>query len=342
MPAIKRHTLHDVARLSGVSYQTVSRVINDHPYVAGDTRQRVLKAIEELDYRPNRAAQSLAGRRSRTLGMITFGLNNYGPAQMMINIEHAARQAGYDLIFVNAFDARLGSMRTAVDHVRRWDVDGLLLITPVQGITYTELQALCGDSPIVQIGTYPGADAPSVIVNQALGTRQLVEHLITLGHRHIAEIRGPQQWYDAQARHESLLATLADAGLSLGPSAEGDWSPHNGYAAARTLLRQRGSGTAAFTALVVANDQMAIGAIRALQEHGLYVPHDMSVVGFDDIPEAAFTNPPLTTVRQEFDQMGQQGVEYLIETIRNPGAPKGQRVIAPHLVLRQSTAPCAR
>lgn len=342
MPAIKRHTLHDVARMSGVSYQTVSRVINDHPYVADDTRQRVLKAIEELDYRPNRAAQSLAGHRSRTLGMITFGLNNYGPAQMMINIEHAARQAGYDLIFVNASDAQLGSMRTAVDHVRRWEVDGLLLITPVQGITYAELQALCGNSPIVQICTQPGSSAPSVIVDQELGTRQVVEHLITVGHRHFAEIRGPQPWFDAQARHDSLQATLADAGLALGLSTEGDWSPHSGYDAACALLRRRGSGAAAFSALVVANDQMAIGAIRALQEHGLRVPQDVSVVGFDDIPEAAFTNPPLTTVRQEFDQMGQQGVEYLIEIIGNPSMPKGQRIIAPHLVLRQSSAPPPR
>jgi LacI family transcriptional regulator len=325
-----------------VSYQTVSRVINDHPYVADDTRQRVLKAIEELDYRPNRAAQSLAGHRSRTLGMITFGLSNYGPAQMMINIEHAAREAGYDLIFVNASDAQLGSMRTAVDHVRRWEVDGLLLITPVQGITYAELQALCGNSPIVQIGTLPGADAPSVIVDQELGTRSLVEHLIRLGHRRFAEIRGPWHWHDAQARHESLKATLAGAGLAVGPSTDGDWSPQNGYDAACALVRRRGSGAADFTALVVANDQMAIGAIRALQEHGLRVPDDVSVVGFDDIPEAAFTNPPLTTVRQEFDQMGQQGVEYLIEIIADPGMPRGQRVIPPHLVLRESSAPPPR
>ncbi|MCC7207654.1 MAG: substrate-binding domain-containing protein, partial [Anaerolineae bacterium] len=201
-----------------------------------------------------------------------------------------------------------------------------------------ELQALCGNSPIVQIGAQPGLDAPSVIVDQRLGTRLLVEHLIALGHRRFVEIRGPQPWYDAQARHDSLLTALTNAGAVLRLSVEGDWSPGSGYEAARALLKWRDSHPDGFTALVVANDQMAMGAMRAFEESGLRVPQDVSVVGFDDIPEAAFTSPPLTTVRQEFDQMGRQGVEYLIEIIANPALPRSQRLIAPHLVRRESTA----
>jgi DNA-binding LacI/PurR family transcriptional regulator len=333
MPEARRTTLYDVARHSGVSYQTVSRVINRHPSVSDETRERVQRAIIELDYRPNRAAQSLAGTKSRTLAMVTYGLNNYGPAQMVINIEQACREAGYDLIFTNVSDHHLTTLNGSIEYIRRWDIDGLLLITPVEGMSYDELAAMFGNIPVALIGTRLGSSAPSIVVDQTAGTRQITEHLIDLGHTRFCEISGPLQWFDAQERHDSWLETLQKHGLTPGESIIGDWSAASGYEAARNLLA-RGKR---FTALVVANDQMAIGAIHALREQGLSVPQDISVVGFDDIPEAAFSGPPLTTIRQDFAKLGRQGVEHLIQRIANPAHQSAQVVIEPELIIRQST-----
>ncbi len=329
----RRNTLHDVARLSGVSYQTVSRVINNHPYVSEETRQRVQQAIEELDYRPNRAAQSLAGTKSHTLAMTTFGLNNYGPAQMVINIEQASRAAGYDLILANVNDTELTSLHTAINYIRRWEIDGLLVITPLISTNYEALQTLCGTTPLVMVGVGMGLDIPSVTVDQEEGARLITQHLIDLGHRHFCEISGSLVWFDALARHESWLKTLDRAGLTPGASIEGDWTAESGYRAARQLL-ENGEY---FTALVVGNDQMALGAIHALRERQRRVPQDVSVVGFDDIAEASYFSPPLTTVRQDFDLLGKLGVESLIEQINNPTVTLTQHVIKPRLMLRSST-----
>lgn len=334
MTSPRRTTLLDVANRSGVSYQTVSRVINQQPNVSEETKARVLQAIAELDYRPNRAAQSLAGTRSRTLVMATYGLSHYGPAQMVVNIEQACRTAGYDLIFTNIDDAQPDSLRETIDQVRRWDADGLLLITPVESMHYEDITHLWGSTPLVLIGTKPGANVPSIVVDQYAGARAVTQHLIDLDHQHICEISGPLHWFDAQARHESWRHTLLYAGLSADCSVEGHWTAESGYQAAKQLIEQGER----FTALVVGNDQMAIGALHALRENGRCIPEDVSVVGFDDIPEAAYLWPPLTTVRQDFDQLGRSGVESLMQRIQAPDFTGGQVVIQPQLIVRASTA----
>jgi len=324
-----------------VSYQTVSRVINNHANVADETRQRILETIDELDYHPNKAARSLAARHSQTLALITFGLDFYGPAQMVVNIERAARNAGYDLIFSNvasnvtSTSASVKSIHAAINSIRRWQVDGILMITPILEMNYDTIakQGKSENIPIVQINGPLGAQTPSVVVEQRAGSRMITQHLIDLGHRRIAEICGPQTWFDALERHESWKATLNAARLDTGASVEGDWTAQSGYLAAKQLL---GSD---FSALVVGNDQMALGAMRALREVGLRVPEDVSVVGFDDIAESSFFEPPLTTIRQDFAALGKRGIETLIERIVNPGLALQQQVIYPELVLRASTAP---
>lgn len=333
----RRITINDVARQAGVSYQTVSRVINNHPHVAKATRTRVLQAIDELGYQPNKAAQSLASSRSKTLGLIVSGMGFFGPAQMVVNIEGAARAAGYDLILSSLADASVTAMRASIDVLSGWRVDGILAITPRQSEASEQVGALCAPIPYVQIDLNQGAPTPSVLVDQAYGSRLATQHLLDLGHRHLCEISGPLDWFGAVARHQAWLGTLAEAGVTPGPSLEGDWSAQGGYAAAQRLLEQG----AFFTALVVGNDQMALGAIRALREQGLRIPRDVSVVGFDDIPEAVFFEPPLTTVRQDFDALGSKGVEYLIDRMEHPAAPAEQRVIYPQFVERLSTAPPA-
>lgn len=331
----RRYTMHDVANRAGVSYQTVSRVINNHPHVARETRARIEQIIEELDYRPNRAAQLLAGRHSHTLGMTTFAINQYGPAQMAINVEQAARAAGYDLIFVNVNDTSLTSMQAAIHHLLHWEVDGLLFLTPLVGMTSEDLVALCGNVPLVQIGAPCGSQVPSAAVDQVHGGRLAAEHLLNLGHTRIAEVRGPADWVDAQARHQSLLDVLGQAGLEPVASEAGDWTTRSGYEATRLLLAKG----AVFTGLVVGNDQMALGALRALNEAGRRVPLDVSLVGFDDIPEAAYFDPPLTTIRQDFDLLGSQGIQYLLERITDLHTPVQQHLITPRLIKRASSQP---
>ncbi|MBN1965768.1 MAG: substrate-binding domain-containing protein [Anaerolineae bacterium] len=334
-PNDRRITINDVARQAGVSYQTVSRVINGHPYVARTTRARVLQAITELGYQPNKAAKSLASSRSHTLGLIVFGMAFYGPTQMVINIERAARAAGYDLIFSNLADATVEAMEASISALSGWRVEGILAITPVLCEASAQVSTLCATTPYVQIDINQGSPTPSVIVDQAYGSRLITQHLIDLGHTQICEISGPMDWFGAMARHESWLHTLADAGLTPGPSLEGDWSAQSGYQTARQLL-DRGIP---FTALVAGNDQMALGAIRALRERGLRIPRDVSIVGFDDIPEAIYFDPPLTTIKQDFDALGKKGIEYLMDRVGHPDAPPEQRVIYPRLVERESTAP---
>ena len=331
----KRVTLDDVAQAVGVSSQTVSRVVNDHPYVSDDTRRRVQEAIRRLGYRPNRAARSLATQRTCMLGIVTFGVDHYGPAQMLTHVEQMARARGYGVTLSTVRALTPLEIRMAIDALGSNIVDGLVLITPVTGLSAADMVALCGHIPFVQIDTELGAKVPSVVIDQRYGSRLVTQYLIDLGHRTLCEISGPLHWHGAQARHQSWLKTLRRAGLTPGPSVEGDWTAAGGYKAAHSLLEQG----ATFTGLVVGNDQMALGAIRALRERGLRVPEDVSVVGFDDIPEAAYFEPPLTTVWQNFAALGVQSVEYLVALIDNPNTPVHQRVLHPQLIERQSACP---
>jgi DNA-binding LacI/PurR family transcriptional regulator len=329
----RRVTLADVAQLVGVSPQTVSRVVNNHRYVSDDTRRRVNEAIHQLDYRPNRAARSLVTQRSCMLGIITYGIHHYGPAQMMYHVEQTAKAQGYGVSFSTVSSISLEEIRGAIEMLGDHTVDGLVLIAPVVGVGYRDLSRLCGSMPFVQIDAQLGAPVPSVVIDQRHGTQLVTRHLVGLGHRAFCEIRGPLNWFGALARHESWLETLMSAGLEPGLSLESDWTARGGYETASCLV-ERGES---FTALVVGNDQMALGAMRALREHGLRVPEDVSVVGFDDIPEAAYFEPPLTTVRQNFAALGEQSVQYLVDLIDHPETPLHQRVLYPQLIERQST-----
>lgn len=333
-PAPRRVTMRDVAERSGVSYQTVSRVINGHPSVASQTRARVLQAIADLNYRPSKAARSLAARRSNTLAVITYSMKYYGPTQMVVNIEQCAREAGYDLIYSDIDPLTGNGVNMVIDRLLRWSVEGIMLIAPVASSHYDHLVRQFQDIPLIQIDNKPGAEGASVIVDQECGSRVITEHLISLGHECICEIRGPMNWFGAAARHRGFVKALHDADLKSVASVEGNWMAQSGYEACQRLLAGND-----FTAIVVANDQMALGAMRALSEAGRRVPDDVSVVGFDDIPEAAYFAPPLTTIQQDFAALGRQGLQYLIDLIQQTDDAGGQRVIKPHLVERGSTLP---
>lgn len=332
MDKSKPATMIDVAKAADVSHQTVSRVINNHPNVAPETRERVLKVIEELNYRPNRMARSLAAKQTRTLAIIAYDMSYYGPTQMVINIERAVRSAGYDMFFANIDPNASTDMVAIANRITEWSVDGALLIAPVMDIQYSQMIARLSDIPVLQIDVPYGATVPSVVINQRFGSYLVTKHLIESGHRAICEIQGPPNWHGALARHQGFRDALDEYGLQPVASVEGNWSAVSGYEATDYLLQHT-----QFTAIVAANDQMALGAMSRLSQQGLRVPDDVSVTGFDDIPESQFFAPPLTTIRQDFSALGRKGLEYLITMIEQPDVPKVQQVIDPIPVFRAST-----
>ncbi len=331
---IRRATMVDVARAAGVSHQTVSRVINGSASVSPGTRDRVLLVIKQLNYYPNRAARSLAARQTRTLALITYDLSYYGPTQMVVHIERAARQAGYDLMLANMDPSSQDDLSVLAGRIGQWAIDGALLLAPVVGIAYTQLAALTRPIPLLLIDVEPGASVPSVIIDQQKGSMLITDYLIRLGHRSIGHISGPQEWYGAVARQQGFLQAMAEQGLEPVACMEGAWTAESGYQAALYILDNSQA-----TAIVAANDQMALGAIAAAAARGLRVPEDLSIVGFDDLPEARYFSPPLTTVRQDFSALGRCGLQRLLYLIENPDVPCAQHVIDTDLVIRQSVAP---
>lgn len=322
----------DVARLAGVSHQTVSRVLNDHPSVRRETRERVLQAMRQLDYRRNTAARTLVTRRSRTLGLVSFDTTLIGPSSMVYAIERAAREAGYFVSIASARSLREHSVSEAVNRLREQAVEGILAIAPMETATAALLR-IPVDIPLVGIGVAEPAGIPMVGVDNMAGAILATRHLLDLGHRTVHHISGPPGWPEADERVVGWRRALAERDAPESPVRVGDWSSRSGYDVARSL-----AADPAVTAVFCANDQMALGALRAFSEVGRWAPRDLSVIGYDDIPEAAYFQPPLTTVQQDFAKLGRCSIELLIEQIDT-----GQRIqrhlrFPPGLVVRDSTA----
>ncbi|OBF09998.1 LacI family transcriptional regulator [Mycobacterium sp. ACS4331] len=319
----------DVARLAGVSHQTVSRVINGSPSIRPATKARVEHAIAELGYRPNTAARALVTRRSGIIGIVGTNGALYGPSSIQRSVEEAARAAGYFSSMVPLAEVTREALRDALDHLARQSVEAIVMIAAQEDALAVARSAEAGMPMIVVEGDLSGSGL-SVGVDQTAGARQATEHLIELGHRDIVHIAGPPTWTEAKGRRIGYEEAMRAAGLTPRVLAEGDWTPACGYDIGRALVRD-GDATAAF----VANDQMAIGVLHALVEAGLSVPDDVSVVGFDDIPEAAYLNPALTTVRQDFKAVGQRALELVIATLE--GATASVPLLSPELIVRDST-----
>ncbi len=328
-------TLNDVAALAGVSHQTVSRVVNGHPSVSKKALERVQKAINELNYQPNSAARHLATQRSKVIGVVSYGLIHYGPAQLLTSFEQAAQVRGYGLSNVNVNDLTFEEISRAIQSLRRQRVDGIILFAPLVNIEQTHLEQICADLPLVMTDAEPQAGRYVTIIDQFTGGRLAAQHLLGLGHKQIALITGPLDWYAAILRHQGWQSVLQQARIEAVATIESDWTHAGGYRATLQLLE---SGVS-FTALLVANDHMALGALRAMHERGVSLPQDVSVVGFDDAPEAAYLEPPLTTIRQDFSTRAQQGLDQLIAQIENPADSHQLTMLVPELIVRESTAP---
>ncbi|MFD1938878.1 MULTISPECIES: LacI family DNA-binding transcriptional regulator [Nonomuraea] len=321
----------DVAEEAGVSHQTVSRVLNDHPNVRGETRTRVLEAIDKLGYRRNLVARALVTRHSRTLGVVSFDTTLYGPASTVYGIEQAARAAGYFISIVSLKSIDRSGMRDALDYLADQGVDGIVVVAP----QWTASQALSDlrlDLPMVAVEGGEADGLSVVCVDQVEGGRLATEHLLALGHETVWHVRGPSDWLEAEGRVSGWRAALERKGRDAPKPLLGDWSPRSGYEAGRSL-----AAITDVTAVFVANDQMALGVLRAFTELGVTVPEQVSVVGFDDIPESEFFSPPLTTIRQDFGAVGRHSIEVLLRQIE--GTDELQRlVVPPSLISRASAA----
>ena len=336
VPASRRSrpTMLDVARMSGVSYQTVSRVINNHPYVSDETRKRVQEAIDKLGYRPSKAAINLRAKSSKIIAIILYGGWLYGPNQIALNVEMAAKTSGFDVILSNITEPQK-QLKEALQHVRDWMVDGIVVILPARGASQINIQSICGDIPIVQIDSSNVKGIPSINFEEAKGARLIAGHLIEAGHRTFCEISGPLNWQSARIRHETLRDVFAEHDIPAPVHVEGNWTTPGGYQAMRRIIEQGH----AFTAVIAGSDKMALGAYRALHQAGLSVPDDVSVAGFDDIPESAYYTPPLTTIRQNYIEMGNSGFNYLLQIMDEPTTLIKNEVLEPKLIIRESTRP---
>ncbi len=326
----KAATIFDVARLAGVSHQTVSRVLNDLPNVRQATRERVERAIRQLRYVPSPAARALVTRRSRTIGLITTGPSEFGSSTTALFFNEAAREDRYAVIMASLLKVDGATLRQAAETLVRQNVEAIVLITSNRS-TLGLLQSMDLGVPFMAVVSQ-GSELHRVSLDQYAGARRAVRHLIELGHTEIRHIAGPAESMDALERVRGWRDALGESGLVAAEPIIGDWTAASGYAAGRQLAGDR------FTAVFCGNDQMALGLIHALTEAGLSVPADVSVVGFDDIPEAAHFSPPLTTMHQDFAQLGRDAMNVVLAVLSDDQAPNPLSRV-PELVERASTAP---
>lgn len=327
-------SMRDVAAEASVSIGTVSRVINGSPNVAPELEERVQKAIDALQYRPNAVARSLRKRRSRTLGLVIPDITNPYFAELAGSIESAALAAGYRLILGNSMDSA-ETEKTHISALLDHQVDGLILAPAVA----TKAVSVNGTLPLVLVDrSLDGTAADLVTSDNREGGRLAAQHLVALGHRRIAVISGPTHLTVAEQRMAGFLEGLGTADISVPEDliVRGDFDFDSGE---RSLSQLR-SVASDITAILASSDQQAIGALRACMDAGLAVPADVSIVGFDDIPLARLVNPRLTTVTQSVAGLGARAVELVLRRGEATTARRRRQVVLPvSLTVRESTAP---
>ncbi|MEO6504843.1 MAG: substrate-binding domain-containing protein [Terrimesophilobacter sp.] len=328
-------TITDVAKLAGVSHQTVSRVLNDEGTVRASTQARVEDAIRQLGYRPSAAARALATRRTGTIGLISTGSALYGPSSIMLAFNEAARQAGFQVSIASMAVAEHSAMLAAVDRLLRQDVEALVLIA-ADRVSLEAIEGVELGVPLITAESSGRSGLHSVSIDQFAGARMATAHLADLGHRRILHLAGPAGSLDAVERERGWRTELNRRGLPAVDPLVGDWLAGSGY---RSGLRLAAAG--GFSAVFSANDQMALGLVHAFAETGISVPGDVSIVGFDDIPESEHFLPPLTTVRQNFGELGRRIMATLQGALDGQNSSSPTRA-QPEFILRQSTAPADR
>jgi DNA-binding LacI/PurR family transcriptional regulator len=327
----KPAVMADVARLAGVSQQTVSRVVNDSPRLRPETRRRVQEAIDRLGYRPNVAARALVRGRTSLIGLISTGFNHFGPISIQHSIEAAARDRGLIPTSIALSEVTRAALDASVEHLLRQLVEGIIVIAG-QDHALDLARSRTVNVPMILVEGDLSRAELTVGVDQIAGARMATAHLLQLGHSEIAHLAGPQDWSEARARRDGWRAEMTSAGLRPPEPIVGTWTAEFGHSAGSEIARSR-----EITAVFAANDQIAIGLLSALHAAGRAVPGDISVVGFDNQPEAGYLVPPLTTIAQDFPAVGRRAVDSLICAMSGLDEPQ-RSLIVPELIVRSSTA----
>jgi DNA-binding LacI/PurR family transcriptional regulator len=317
--------MHDVAAHAGVSHQTVSRVVNGSASVKPATRDRIALAIGQLGYHGNLAARMLATRRSRAIGVLAPEANDFGPTSTIHALEFAARSRGYRLIVITCLDSA-DSVEESLSLLLQQAVEAIVVVAP--SARTAAMMASFSGCPILSLQKGPERATPAVYIDQVAGVNMAIRHLVGLGHRRIQMVLGRADSVEAAQRHAAFEVAARSADLHASTAVQGDWTARSGFAAADRV-------DAATTAVFCANDQMALGLIAGLHSRGLRVPEDISIVGFDDVPEAAYFQPALTTVRQDFARVGELAIDQL-DGLLLTGRAAAARAITPELIVRGS------
>lgn len=336
-------TIRDVATAAGVSHQTVSRVINQRPDVADETRRRVLRVIEELNYQPSAIARSLIRQRSFALGVVTAGLEYVGPSRTLSGITEQAKEMGYALVLKELPRFESDNIEPLLNSLVARQVDGIIWAVPEIGANRAWLggQPFELAAPLIFLTMRERPGLSSVSIDNYRGGCLATEHLLQQGYRHIGHITGPLDWWEARQRMAGWEDTLRQAGRTVAAAhwKSGNWSAASGEQAIRPLL----DSYPQMDALFVANDQMALGVLQVACRLGLRVPRDLALVGFDGIPETAYYWPPLTTVYQDLPELGRTAVRELsraVEARHEQEESVGPVTLSlqPELVVRESSA----
>ncbi len=328
-------TIRDVAKKAGVSVSTVSHVVNETRFVSEETSTRVLAAMEELKYQPNRLARSLRrkDKRTHTIGLLIPDSTNPFFAEVLRGVEDASFDAGYNVILCNS-DDNPDKELNYIDVLLSKQVDGIVLVSAGAHEESLELLSRRQGTAVVVDREFDGSDLDSVVVDNERGGYDATRYLIDLGHRRIGCITGPSLLTPSAGRIQGYRRALAEAQIPLDKTliVPGDFRPQSGYASAKKLLKLIPPPTAIFAC----NDMMAIGALGAINQDGLKVPADLSLIGFDDITLASYSIPPLTTIAQPSHEMGLLATELLLQRLLDPSAPPRRVLLYPSIVVRES------
>jgi len=337
----KRVTIIDVARSARVSYQTVSRVINSKPDVSDETRERVEAVIQELGYKPSVIARSLIQRRSYTVGVVTAGLKFIGPSLTLNGITQQADEKGYTLLLKELPSFDTNDIQDLVDSLLSRHVDGIIWAAPEIGENrkWIHERSIKLSIPIIFLSMQPIEGISVIDVDNYVGGQIATQHLIDCGYQKVGLISGPLDWWSARQRKLGWENVLINHQREITPRTwiEGNWSSSSGEEAFQLLLDQYPEMDAVFSA----NDQMALGALSYAYLHNIRIPQDIAVIGFDDIAEAKFFCPPLSTIKQDLLNLGYTAVNEIvnaIEKMREGNVWTANNILlAPQLIIRQST-----
>jgi DNA-binding LacI/PurR family transcriptional regulator len=330
-------TFKDVAELAGVSTQTVSRVTNNNGYVNEKTRKRVQAAIDQLGYVPNKSAQLMGRKKANVFGVITLDISFQGASRIVEGIRNESKKAGYATSLA-VLDESEDALENAIRDMKSQQVNAILVNVPVAKEHAEQIVKDHASIPFVFIDVDPETRVNHVMADQRAGGRMAAELMLKHGRKRFGFINGPEQSPAARMRREAWTCAIEAAGAVVVAEEPGDWSALSGYTAGSALFA-RGQ---AIDALMVANDQMAIGALRACREHRIDVPRQMAVIGFDDTANSEFFCPPLTTIRQNFLEIGHQAVSEILSCLDTPAHCAIKVEVPVELVERQSTAPAER